>query len=112
MGRRLTGQSAPPNPPKPGPNQFNLHPTPTPAEETRNPRKDLPIGILGSVLCVTVLYTLMATTLVLMVPGKTLETLAKASFAAVSCAPALPRRDSTCALANKRSLAPQLRGAA
>jgi amino acid transporter len=57
------------------------HPTP---EETNDPRRDLPIGILGSVLCVTILYTLMATTLVLMVPGKTLQSLAKASFAAVS----------------------------
>ncbi|GBF96644.1 cationic amino acid transporter [Raphidocelis subcapitata] len=53
----------------------------TAAEETRDARKDLPAGILGSVSIVTVLYTLMAATLVLMVPDNTLLKLANASFA-------------------------------
>lgn len=51
------------------------------AEETKNPRRDLPIGILGAVACVTVLYTLMAATLALMVPRTELLAFSKASFA-------------------------------
>lgn len=51
------------------------------AEETKNPRKDLPIGILVSVMSVTVLYTLMAATLSLMVPREVLLGFSKASFA-------------------------------
>ncbi|KAI8474786.1 MAG: cationic amino acid transporter [Monoraphidium minutum] len=51
------------------------------AEETRDPGRDLPIGILGSVSCVTVLYTLMAATLALMVPREVLTGFASASFA-------------------------------
>ena len=54
----------------------------TAAEETRDPRRDLPLGILSSVACVTALYTLMATTLVLMVPVADLRGMANASFAA------------------------------
>lgn len=38
------------------------------AEESQKPAKTMPIGISGSVLVVTVLYCLMATSLVLMVP--------------------------------------------
>jgi APA family basic amino acid/polyamine antiporter len=53
----------------------------TAAEEARDVRRDLPIGILGSVAIVGVLYTLMAATLVLMVPGDQLSK--GASFAAV-----------------------------
>jgi amino acid transporter len=56
----------------------------TAAEETRDTRRDLPAGILGSVSIVTVLYTLMAATLVLMVPDSTLLKLANASFAEVN----------------------------
>jgi hypothetical protein len=54
------------------------------SEETKNPRKDLPRGILGSVSIVTVLYTLMAITLALMVPREDLLGFSSASFANVS----------------------------
>jgi APA family basic amino acid/polyamine antiporter len=40
----------------------------TAAEETRNPRKDLPRGILGSLVIVTVLYVLVSVVLTGMVP--------------------------------------------
>lgn len=40
----------------------------TAAEETRNPRKDLPRGILGSLAIVTVLYVLVSLVLTAMVP--------------------------------------------
>jgi len=40
----------------------------TAAEETRNPARDIPLGIMGAVGCVTLLYVLMALVLVWMVP--------------------------------------------
>lgn len=40
----------------------------TMAEEIRNPTKSLPIGIAGSVLIVSVLYSLMALALCSMIP--------------------------------------------
>lgn len=38
------------------------------AEETRNPSKDIPIGLLGSMSCITIIYCLMALSLSLMQP--------------------------------------------
>ncbi|HLE97972.1 MAG TPA: amino acid permease [Candidatus Thermoplasmatota archaeon] len=43
----------------------------TTAEETRNPKRDLPIGILGSLAICTVLYILAATVLLGLVPYQT-----------------------------------------
>jgi amino acid transporter len=40
------------------------------AEEVKNPKRDMPIGIVGCILVVTLIYCLMALTLVLMVPYK------------------------------------------
>jgi APA family basic amino acid/polyamine antiporter len=40
----------------------------TMAEETKNPGRDIPIGLLGSMTICTILYVLMALTLCLMVP--------------------------------------------
>lgn len=40
----------------------------TMAEEIRNPSKSLPLGIIGSVLIVSVIYCLMALSLCMMVP--------------------------------------------
>lgn len=40
----------------------------TMAEETKNPARDIPIGLVGSMLVTTTLYCLMAVTLCLMVP--------------------------------------------
>ena len=46
----------------------------TTAEETRNPQKDLPRGILGSLLVVTILYVLTSLVLAGMVPYQELST--------------------------------------
>eukprot|EP00877_Chromochloris_zofingiensis_P004698 jgi/Chrzof1/14229/Cz08g30110.t1 len=51
----------------------------TAAEETKNPARDLPIGILGAMAIVTSLYVLMSTVLVMMIP--VLEIPEGASFA-------------------------------
>lgn len=40
----------------------------TMAEEVRNPVKDIPIGVSGSVVIVTVLYCLMATSMSMLLP--------------------------------------------
>lgn len=45
----------------------------TMAEETENPARDIPIGLLGSMTIVTVAYCLLAATLCLMVPYKQLD---------------------------------------
>jgi APA family basic amino acid/polyamine antiporter len=45
----------------------------TVAEETRNPRRDLPIGILGSLVICTVLYVIVAAIFTGMVPYKVLH---------------------------------------
>ena len=44
----------------------------TTAEETKNPRRDMPIGILGSLAIVTVLYMAVAATVTGMVPAQDL----------------------------------------
>ncbi|KAL3522816.1 hypothetical protein ACH5RR_015650 [Cinchona calisaya] len=43
------------------------------AEETKNPAKDIPIGLVGSMVVTTTLYCLLAITLCLMVPYKTID---------------------------------------
>jgi amino acid transporter len=55
-----------------------------------NPKKDLPIGLLGSLGVVTLLYMLMSATIVLMVPY--IDISPKAAFAAAfqACAPLPP----------------------
>ena len=45
-----------------------------------NPKKDLPVGLLGSLGVVTTLYVLMAATLVLLIPYTEIDP--KAAFAA------------------------------
>ncbi|KAJ4837833.1 catalase A [Turnera subulata] len=45
----------------------------TMAEETKNPARDIPIGLVGSMSVVTLLYCLMAATLCLMVPYNNLD---------------------------------------
>ena len=45
-----------------------------------NPKKDLPVGLLGSLGVVTVLYVLMAATIILIVPYTQIDP--KAAFAA------------------------------
>ncbi|CAK7340843.1 unnamed protein product [Dovyalis caffra] len=45
----------------------------TMAEETKNPARDIPIGLVGSMAIVTVAYCLLAATLCLMVPFKQLD---------------------------------------
>ncbi|CAM6106609.1 unnamed protein product [Calypogeia fissa] len=42
--------------------------TTTMAEETKNPERDIPLGVVGAMIFVTIVYMLMALTLVLMVP--------------------------------------------
>lgn len=51
----------------------------------RNPARDLPIGILGSLSIVTVCYVLMSAALVMMVPYNAIDVLApfSSAFAAV-----------------------------
>jgi len=57
----------------------------TTAEETRNPQSDMPVGILGSLAIVTVLYVLVAAVITGMVPFAELagETPVAEAFAAV-----------------------------
>lgn len=43
------------------------------AEETKNPARDIPIGLVGSMVIITTLYCLMAMTLCLMQPYKTID---------------------------------------
>ncbi len=45
-----------------------------------NPKKDLPVGLLGSLGVVTTLYVLMAATLILLIPYTQIDP--KAAFAA------------------------------
>ncbi len=45
----------------------------TTAEEAKNPQKDLPIGIIGSLLCCTVIYVLVALVLTGMVPTNQID---------------------------------------
>ncbi|KAH8492501.1 hypothetical protein Peur_072863 [Populus x canadensis] len=45
----------------------------TMAEETRNPARDIPIGLVGSMSITTIAYCLMAVTLCLMVPYKNID---------------------------------------
>ncbi|KAJ8758718.1 hypothetical protein K2173_000439 [Erythroxylum novogranatense] len=45
----------------------------TMAEETKNPAKDIPIGLVGSMTITTLAYCLMAVTLCLMVPYNTID---------------------------------------
>eukprot|EP00879_Flechtneria_rotunda_P002193 GHRR01002379.1.p1 GENE.GHRR01002379.1~~GHRR01002379.1.p1 ORF type:complete len:523 (+),score=115.42 GHRR01002379.1:1539-3107(+) len=52
----------------------------TSAEEVKNPKRDLPLGILGALALVTICYILMSLALVLMVPLEALQT--SGSFAA------------------------------
>jgi APA family basic amino acid/polyamine antiporter len=57
----------------------------TTAEETRNPQSDMPVGIIGSLAIVTVLYVLVAAVITGMVPFGELagETPVAEAFAAV-----------------------------
>ncbi|KAG9459055.1 hypothetical protein H6P81_003563 [Aristolochia fimbriata] len=52
----------------------------TMAEEVKNPKKDIPVGVSGSVVLVTVLYCLMATSMSMLVPYDAMEE--EAPFAA------------------------------
>ncbi|CAA2968831.1 cationic amino acid transporter 1-like [Olea europaea subsp. europaea] len=45
----------------------------TMAEETKNPAKDIPIGLVGSMVITTTIYCLMAVTLCLMQPYQTID---------------------------------------
>ncbi|KAL2494418.1 Cationic amino acid transporter 1 [Forsythia ovata] len=45
----------------------------TMAEETKNPAKDIPIGLVGSMVITTIIYCLMAVTLCLMQPYQTID---------------------------------------
>jgi len=54
------------------------------AEEVRNPSRDIPIGLVGSMLVCTFIYILMALTLVLMVPFSQIDTGAPYSVAFAS----------------------------
>eukprot|EP00440_Ansanella_granifera_P031122 gb/GFBE01033796.1/.p1 GENE.gb/GFBE01033796.1/~~gb/GFBE01033796.1/.p1 ORF type:complete len:316 (+),score=62.83 gb/GFBE01033796.1/:1-948(+) len=51
------------------------------AEETRDPKKDLPVGIIGSILASTVFYTLVAAGITLMVPWSEVDLAAPLSQA-------------------------------
>ncbi|KAH9301054.1 hypothetical protein KI387_012637 [Taxus chinensis] len=53
----------------------------TMAEETKNPSRDIPLGLLGSMSAITILYCLMALALVLMQNYKTLDVNAAYSLA-------------------------------
>ncbi len=53
----------------------------TMAEETKNPGRDIPIGLLGSMTICTILYVLMALTLCLMVPTPEIDQNAPFSIA-------------------------------
>src|SRR5690606_34467123 len=53
----------------------------TAAEETRNPKRDLPIGILGSLVACTILYMLVALLLTGVVPYKQLNVPSPVSYA-------------------------------
>lgn len=53
----------------------------TAAQETRNPQRDMPIGILGSLAICTVLYVVVSLVLVGMVPFKELNVPAPMAFA-------------------------------
>ncbi|KAF9591418.1 hypothetical protein IFM89_004116, partial [Coptis chinensis] len=53
----------------------------TMAEEVKNPKKDIPIGVSGSVVIVTVLYCLMAASMSLLVPYDMIDTEAPFSAA-------------------------------
>jgi amino acid transporter len=60
----------------------------TSAEEVHNPRRDLPLGILGALSVVTLCYILMSLVLVMMVPLEALST--AGSFAAAFAYVGLP----------------------
>lgn len=51
------------------------------AEETRNPSRDIPIGLLGSMSCIMVIYCLMALSLSMMQPYTKIDTNAAYSIA-------------------------------
>ncbi len=53
----------------------------TAAEETKNPKRDLPIGIIGSLLVCTVLYIIVVAILTGMVPYKLLNVASPVAFA-------------------------------
>ncbi|CAN4095597.1 unnamed protein product [Withania somnifera] len=53
----------------------------TMAEETKNPGRDIPIGLIGSMVITTLLYCLLAITLCLMQPFQKIDTLAPFSVA-------------------------------
>ncbi|MCD7448242.1 catalase A [Datura stramonium] len=53
----------------------------TMAEETKNPGRDIPIGLIGSMVITTFLYCLLAITLCLMQPYQKIDTLAPFSVA-------------------------------
>lgn len=53
----------------------------TMAEETKNPGRDIPIGLVGAMIITTIVYMLMALTLVLMVPYGLIQDEAPFSFA-------------------------------
>jgi APA family basic amino acid/polyamine antiporter len=59
------------------------------AQEARNPQRDLPIGILGSLAICTVLYMLMTLTMVGLAPYQTLDVAAPVSVAIKSAGPQL-----------------------
>jgi basic amino acid/polyamine antiporter, APA family len=56
----------------------------TSAEEVRNPKRDLPIGILGSLAVCTVLYIIVSAVLTGMVPYAQLNVASPVSFALIS----------------------------
>jgi len=59
------------------------------AQEAKNPQRDMPIGILGSLVICTVLYMLMALTMTGLAPYWTLEVANPASAAVQSAGPKL-----------------------
>ncbi|CAM6101740.1 unnamed protein product [Calypogeia fissa] len=55
--------------------------TTTMAEETKNPKRDILLGLVGAMILVTIVYMLMALTLVLMVPYGLINDVAPFSYA-------------------------------
>ena len=65
----------------------------TAAEETRNPKKDLPIGIIGSLAICTILYIIVVAILTGMVPYTKLNVAVAGGFRDGSGRPRMGERD-------------------
>lgn len=59
-------------------------------EECRNPQRDMPVGIIGSLGLVTALYIVVSLVLTGMVPSHDIDTLAPLATAFAEVTPSIP----------------------